>query len=70
MTQPAPVLLEARHLSVRFAGTPVVADVSLQLRQGEMLGLVGESGSGKTTFARTLLGIQRETEGEILLELP
>jgi oligopeptide/dipeptide ABC transporter ATP-binding protein len=68
MTQPAPVLLEARNLSVRFAGTLAVTDVSLQLRQGEMLGLVGESGSGKTTLARTLLGIQRETEGEILLD--
>ena len=67
-------LLEARHLSVRFGGSGrrlsavAVNDVSLQLWAGEILGLVGESGSGKTTLARTLLGIQRETGGEILLD--
>lgn len=67
-------LLEARHLSVRFGrsgnrgATQAVSDVSLQLWPGEILGLVGESGSGKTTLARTLLGIQRETAGEILLD--
>ena len=69
----APILLEARQLSVRFAGTrgthvQALQDVSLKLRRGEVLGLVGESGSGKTTLARTLLGIQRESSGEVLLD--
>jgi len=70
----APVVLEARHLAVRFAGprrgshVQALQDISLTLRGGEVLGLVGESGSGKTTLARTLLGIQRESSGEILLD--
>jgi oligopeptide/dipeptide ABC transporter ATP-binding protein len=68
------VLLEARGVSVHHRGgagrqpVPAVADVSLRLHRGEVLGLVGESGSGKTTLARTLLGIQRETAGTILLD--
>jgi peptide/nickel transport system ATP-binding protein len=41
------------------SGAPIVEDVSLQLRAGEVLGLVGESGSGKTTTALALLGFAR-----------
>jgi ABC-type glutathione transport system ATPase component len=45
-----------------------VDHVSLSLHHGEVLALVGESGSGKTTLGRTMLGLQRETSGEILLQ--
>ena len=42
--------------------------VDVSVRRGEILAIVGESGSGKTTLARTLIGLQRPTAGEVLLE--
>jgi oligopeptide transport system ATP-binding protein len=45
-----------------------VDDVSLTIREGEILGLVGESGCGKTTLSRTIMQIIRPTSGRIVLE--
>ena len=72
-------ILEVRNLSVLLGGRrgflrktvpPVqaVKEVSLDLHEGEILALVGESGSGKTTLGRTILGLQRESAGEIRLD--
>src|SRR5260370_10970103 len=51
------VLLSAR-LSVRYGDKPpVLRDVALDIRRGEVLGLVGQSGSGKSTLAMSILGL-------------
>ncbi|WP_322938400.1 ABC transporter ATP-binding protein [Nocardioides bizhenqiangii] len=66
-------LLAAKGVGVEFttrAGTVATAldGVDLQVSSGEILALVGESGSGKTTLARTLVGLQRPTTGEVRFE--
>ena len=64
-------VIDVRDLKVHFAaGTrkqPVRAidGFSLSVRAGESHAVVGESGCGKTTMARTLLGLQRATSGEV-----
>src|SRR5271169_1784246 len=51
------VLLSAR-LSVRYGDKPpVLRDVTLEIRRGEVLGLIGQSGSGKSTLAMSILGL-------------
>lgn len=72
--------LELDHVSVVFPAVqgllssrkpaPVVAvdGVSLSVERGEILGLVGESGCGKSTLSRTVMLLQKPTEGRILLE--
>lgn len=41
-------------------------DINLEIYKGEIVGLVGESGCGKTTLSRSILGIHKDYEGEIL----
>ena len=64
------VLLGGRRGFLQKTVPPVraVNGVSLDLHQGEILALVGESGCGKTTLGRTILGLQRESAGEIRLD--
>jgi oligopeptide/dipeptide ABC transporter ATP-binding protein len=65
-------LAEARGLEVTFRrrGRSVRAldGVDLEWRQHEVLGVVGESGCGKTTLARTLLGLEQPSAGELRFE--
>lgn len=44
-----------------------VKDVTLHVREGEILGIVGESGCGKSSLAKAIVGLQAQVEGEIRL---
>jgi oligopeptide/dipeptide ABC transporter ATP-binding protein len=64
-------LLSARALEVTFRGrngrpdAKGVDGVDIDVASGEILALVGESGCGKTTLARTLLGLERPSDGAV-----
>jgi ABC-type uncharacterized transport system ATPase subunit len=61
-------IVELHNITKRFPGGVLANDrVSLDLRQGEILGLLGENGAGKTTLMNILYGLYRPDEGEIRL---
>lgn len=68
MTHPATeAVVEARGLGVTLGGRPVVRDVDLAIRPGEVVALTGGNGSGKSTLVRVLLGLLPAATGDALL---
>jgi lipopolysaccharide export system ATP-binding protein len=62
-----PLTLRAEGLSKRYRKRPVVQDVHLSVRQGEIVGLLGPNGAGKTTTFYMIVGMVRPDAGEISL---
>jgi len=60
--------LAVRGLVKDFVGLRAVDDVSLTLRQGEILGLIGPNGSGKTTLINVVTGLLKPTRGRIIVD--
>jgi branched-chain amino acid transport system ATP-binding protein len=58
-------LLVCRDLTRHFGGLVALDGLSLEVHQGEILGLIGPNGSGKTTFFNVLTGLYPATRGEI-----
>jgi branched-chain amino acid transport system ATP-binding protein len=59
-------LLEAAHITKRFAGIAALDDLSLSVERGEPVGLIGPNGAGKTTFFNCLLGMLRPDRGRVI----
>jgi branched-chain amino acid transport system ATP-binding protein len=59
------ILLDARNITMQFGGLKAVDNFSLQLRQGELVGLIGPNGAGKTTCFNMLTGVYQPTHGEV-----
>ncbi|MFZ9629336.1 MAG: ABC transporter ATP-binding protein [Ilumatobacteraceae bacterium] len=64
----AEVVLSVRGLSASYTRHQVVHDVSFDVHRSECVALVGESGSGKTTLSRSIGGLHREWNGEVVLD--
>src|SRR5437867_2752982 len=68
-------LLEVRNLSVRYDKAQILNGLSLEVAEGEFIGVVGPNGAGKSTLLRAISGLvgferrmKRGTDGDIALE--
>lgn len=62
------LVLRADRLFKRYKKRTVVNDVSLKVKQGEIVGLLGPNGAGKTTSFYMIVGLIKPNEGQIFLE--
>ena len=60
-------ILATRGLGLDIGGARIVADVSLEVREGELVGIIGPNGAGKTTLFNLLSGVMQPTTGSIEL---
>ena len=60
--------LEVKHVSKSFDGRKVLDDVSVTLREGELVCLLGVSGGGKTTLFNIISGLLEPDEGQVFLD--
>jgi tungstate transport system ATP-binding protein len=59
------IIAELREVTKSFADQEALNNVSLQVHEGEILGLLGPNGSGKTTLLKILAFIEKPTKGEV-----
>jgi branched-chain amino acid transport system ATP-binding protein len=61
-------MLEIKNINVHFGVIHALKGVSLTVNEGEIVTLIGANGAGKTTTLRTVSGLKKPTDGQILLE--
>jgi len=57
--------LEVRNLNLSFGGLTVLNDVSLEVKEGEILAIIGPNGAGKTSLINCITGFYRPQKGNI-----
>jgi lipopolysaccharide export system ATP-binding protein len=62
------MILRAEHLVKRYKARTVVNNVSVEVKQGEIVGLLGPNGAGKTTSFYIIVGLIKPNEGKIFLD--
>lgn len=60
-------VLETRRIGKSFSGITALSDLSIEVNDGERVGLIGPNGAGKTTLFNCVLGLVRPDEGEVRL---
>ncbi len=60
--------LKADKINMSFDGEKIIEDISIELKEGEIVSLLGVSGSGKTTLFNVLSGLYAPDSGSVMLE--
>lgn len=65
---PRDAVLTALHLTAGYGAAPVLEDVGIEVRPGELVALLGANGAGKSTAMKALTGLLRPVAGDIVLK--
>ncbi|MFC0238933.1 branched-chain amino acid ABC transporter ATP-binding protein/permease [Rhodopseudomonas telluris] len=61
-------VLTAINLVAGYGAAPVLSDLNLEVRPGEMVAVIGANGAGKSTMMRALAGLLRPIDGDVILD--
>ncbi len=62
-----PPVLQIRALGAKYGDIKALEDISLNIRQGEIVGVIGPNGAGKTTLIKVLSGVLSASSGDVLI---
>ena len=68
MSEKDTIIYDIRHIKKNFGKLEVLKDISMQIKNGEVVTIIGPSGSGKSTFLRCLNLLETPTAGELWFE--
>ena len=63
------MILEVRNLKVEYNNHTAIENINFNVKQGEYIAIVGENGSGKSTLIKAIMGLKKEEEGSVKLDL-
>jgi branched-chain amino acid transport system ATP-binding protein len=61
------ISLELKNVSVSYGKVPVLHDISLRVKKGQVVTVIGANGAGKSTLMKTVCGLLRPTRGSVRL---
>jgi len=61
-------MIEIRNLSKSFSGRPVLKNISIDIKEGELFSVIGPSGIGKSTFIKCIIRLLTPEAGEIIVD--
>lgn len=61
-------ILEIKNLRKNFGSFLALNNINIEIKEGHIVGLLGKNGAGKTTLIKTILGLYRDSDGEIFYQ--
>jgi branched-chain amino acid transport system ATP-binding protein len=68
MAEPPEVVLRTTALTAGYGGPPIIEDISLTVRAGQVTAIVGPNGAGKSTLLKALSGVLRVSRGDVYIQ--
>jgi len=68
MAEPPEAVLSTKALTAGYGGPPIIEDISLTVRAGQIAAIVGPNGAGKSTLLKALVGILKVSRGDVYVQ--